>query len=248
MSSLGILSSGLGGLLFVRELEKRTAGTSFVYWGDTACGPWGSRSFEWVAGPVQEGVKFLEHKSIDTMVIASGDASVVIRSGAVKLRMPAVDILESSVRAALAVSKKKRIGIVGSRLVIERAGMLGLEQEGAVVCAKAIPALTPLIMEGEEKRGEMRRLIRAHLQWFKSQNIDALILGSMHYVRVFDDIQAKMGKRITVVNPVQALVKSLLQQGELKKGEQTFHLTDVTPRDADVAREWLGRAVKFERT
>ena len=247
MSSLGVLSSGLGGLLFLRELEKRQQGVGFVYWGDTASCPWGSRSFEWASGRAQEGVKFLEGRNVDTIVIASGDSSVVIRSGGTKLRVPAVDMLESSVRAALAVSKKKRVGIIGPRLVIERAGMLGLEQQGAVVLKKAIPALAPLIIEGEEKRGEIRRLVRAHLQWFKSQNIDALILGSMYYIRVLDDIQAKMGKRVAVIHPARALVASLMQQGEVRKGEQRFYLTDVTPRDVDMTKEWLGRAVRPER-
>lgn len=244
---LGIFSSGLGGLLFARELEQRVVGVGYVYWGDTACAPWGSRSFDWASVRMQEGVKFLEHKNVDALVVASADASVVIRSGGVHVRVPAVDMLESSVRAALVVSKKKRVGIIGSRLVIERAGMLGLERQGAVVCAKAIPALTPLIIEGEEKRGEMRRLMRAHLQWFKSQNIDALILGSMHFMRVFDDIKVKMGKQIAVINPVETLVESLMQQGEARKGEHEFYLTDITPRDRDVGREWLGRPVKFER-
>ena len=90
-------------------------------------------------------------------------------------------------------------------------------------------------------------MVRAHLQWFKSQNIDALILGSMYYIRVLDDIQAKMGKRVAVIHPAQALVASLMQQGEVRKGEQRFYLTDVTPRDVDMTKEWLGRAVRPER-
>ncbi|MEW6610251.1 MAG: hypothetical protein AB1352_01290 [Patescibacteria group bacterium] len=256
---LGILSSGPGGLLFARELNKLMPDVGFVYWGDTAHGPYGSRSAERVGKWVGKGLKFLEEKGVEAIVVASGDASIASRSADVRrlttqmyadVKAPIVDYWDMQIKAALAVSKKKRIGIMGSRLVIERTGLLGLEQQGCVVLKKAIPALAPLILEGEERRGEMRRLIRAHLQWFKTQNIDILILGSILYVRMYDEIQAKMGKRMKVIHPVDALMGSLTNMGFVLhegKGAPHFYFTDITPRDLDIASQWFGRRVCGEK-
>lgn len=256
---LGILSSGLGGLLFARALIQRIAGAGFVYWGDTAHGPYGSRSVEQVSRWVREGLKFLKKKGAEAIVAASGDASIASRYADARrlttqiyadVKVPVIDYWDAQIKAALAATKKKRVGLIGSRLAMERTGMLGLEQQGVAVLKKAIPAMAPLIMEGEEGRGETRRLVRAHLQWFKTQNIDVLILGSMHYVRVFDDIQAKMGKRITVINPVDALLDLFVGAGLASAHEerkQQFYLTDITPRDLDIAREWFGQPVHCEK-
>jgi len=254
---LGILSSGLGGLLFARELAQHAADAGFLYWGDTAHGPYGSRSVEQVSIWVREGLKFLEKKGAEVIVVASGDASVASRFADPRksttqmypeVNVPVIDYWDAQIKAALAATKKKRVGFFGSRLVTERTGMLGLELQGVAVLKKAVAALAPLILEGEEARGETRRLVRAHLQWFKTQNIDVLILGSMHYVRVFDDIQAKMGKRVTVINPVRALLDLFVAMGVSSKGgTRQFFLTDITPRDLDIAGAWFGRGVHCEK-
>ncbi len=254
---LGILSSGLGGLLFARELAQHAADAGFLYWGDTAHGPYGSRSVEQVGTWVREGLKVLERKGAEAIVVASGDASIASRYADPResttqmypeVNVPVIDYWDAQIKAALAATKKKRVGLIGSRLAMERTGMLGLELQGMTVLKKTIPALVPLIMEGEEERGETRRLVRAHLQWFKTQNIDVLMLGSMHYVRVYDDIQAKMGKRVTVIHPAQALLDLFVAMGiHPKGGTRQFFLTDITPRDLDIAGVWFGQPVHPEK-
>ena len=277
---IGILSSGLGGLLVVRELERRQPRAGFCYWGDTACGPWGSRSAEFVRARLELGLTFLQEKGANNIVVASGDGSVVLKGGAIaqsgggpSLRSgqapqssgdrhgPAlsnlamireregilIDYWDAQIRAAEKVSKTKRVGVIGSRLVIGNFEALGLEKKGFAVFKKAIPALAPLIVEGEEERGEMRRMIRAHLQWFKTKDIDCLALGSIHYTRMMDDIQTKMGKRVLVINPVKALVDAIDSSAVLEEGEQKFYLTDMSQYDVAVARQLMGRSVEFGR-
>src|SRR3989344_1457120 len=82
MSSLGVLSSGLGGLLFLRELEKRQQGVGFVYWGDTASCPWGSRSFEWASGRAQEGGWVLEGRGVCVLGGGGGGGLLCVLVGA----------------------------------------------------------------------------------------------------------------------------------------------------------------------
>ena len=237
--------------MLARVLEEQQPGGEFCYWGDTACGGWGSRSPEFVWGRAEMGMKFLQEKGATTIVMASGDGSAASRAEPpliTPLPESIIDYWDAQVKAMEGISKTKRIGVIGSRLAIGNFGLLNLEQQGYTVYKKTIPALAPLIIEGEERRGEMRRMVRAHLQWFKIKGIDVLLLGSISYARMIDDIQAKVGKRVKVIDPVGALSELFNERRMgLAQGEQKFYLTDMSAYDQELARKWLGRAVEFER-
>jgi glutamate racemase len=98
------------------------------------------------------------------------------------------------------------------------------------------PLLVPLVEEGWFEKGETKRIVKKYLHPLKMKQIDMLILGCTHYPLLKQIIQAKIGKRVKIIDSSEALSASVTDfvetnpiARELRKdGLCRFYVSDVT--------------------
>jgi len=256
---IGIFDSGIGGLTVVRALMQQLPGYDFVYFGDTARTPYGTKSPETVVAYALEDTRFLIGKGAKLVVMACNTASSVA-TDAVKGRynVPVFDVITPAVRRSLKVSRTGRIGIVGTRATINSnvyRDMLETEDPAVKVFSNACPLLVPLVEEGWLRKPVTSMIVKKYLHPLKTRQIDTLILGCTHYPLLEGIIQRKIGQRVKIIDSsvgVADTVKTFLkahpdidrQMG--RSGQSSLYVSDITDQFTTIARTTLKRNVSLE--
>jgi len=257
---IGILDSGIGGLSVLGEMRRCMPDRNFIYYGDTARGPWGQRSPETVASYVSQGLSHLADMGAGLLVVAEHSAAACLTEDARKrFSVPVVDIITTGVVPGLSLLMPKAVGILGPPL-LEDAGMHEQAIRRALPEAKifsvSAPLLEPLIEAGWLEKPETVMIVKKYLHFLKVRQVDTLVLGSNHYTRLIRVIQRKIGKRVTLADAAPVLsqgVKNFLaahpgvDDACPKGGACRVMVSDVTPRLEKTARMFYGQNIKLER-
>jgi glutamate racemase len=260
---IGIFDSGIGGLTVVREVLKQLPQYRIVYFGDTARTPYGPKSPRTISDYALEDTEFLLNQGAQVIVVACNSVSAVATDVLKeRFRVPIFEVIAPAVRTTLALTRSRRVGIIGTRATIgsgvyERS-LKALEPE-IQVFSYPCPLLVPLVEEGWLKRPETIQIVRKYLYPLKLQQIDTLVLGCTHYPLLKGIIQTKIGRRVRVIDSSQevaAWVKAYLEEnpdlaGKLSAAEgeyggHRFFVSDLTPNSETIARDFLGRAINLE--
>ena len=202
---VGVFDSGVGGLTVAREIMRHLPNENIVYFGDTARVPYGSKSRDNIIRYSRQIINFLKTKGVKAIVIACNTASAlaldVVRD---EIEIPIIGVVEPGARAALDVTKTKKIGVIGTEATIRSAMyekiIKGLDPE-AVVTGKACPLFVPLVEEGFAKHHVTEEIIDYYLASFMETDIDSLIMGCTHYPLLRSRIREYVGEQIALVNP-----------------------------------------------
>lgn len=248
---IGLFDSGIGGLTVVRELLRQSPSASFVYLGDTARTPYGNKSAETVTRYALQDAAFLIQKGATSIVIACNSASAVATDAlrAAHPSVPVFEVIVPAVEDALSATKGK-VGVIGTRATIASGAYEKRLRatSGIEVTLQACPLFVPLVEEGWLDDAETKRIARRYLSPMRSANVDTLILGCTHYPLLAPIIRRYMGNRVTLIDSGASVVGRLLSSAEIDgKADHTYYLTDVSSRSEEIAREWLGRPIRFER-
>lgn len=256
---IGVFDSGIGGLTIVRELVAKLPEYQILYFGDTARTPYGTKSPETIINYAIQDTEFLLSRGAKIIVIACHSASSVATE-ALKRRYPEVPIFEvvtPSVKKALEVTKKKVIGVIGTRATIASGiyERMVRERDSAVkVYGRACPLLVPLVEEGWLQKPETRSIVKKCLIPLKMRGIDTLVLGCTHYPVLKPIITAKAGRRVTLVDPAEEVALAVRryleghpeQAASLSRGgEPLLYVSDFTEAFENVARLFMGRRVRL---
>lgn len=256
---IGIFDSGIGGLTVVKEVFKNLPGFQIIYFGDTARTPYGTKSDKTIVKYAKQDAEFLVQKGAKLIIVACNTASAVaydeLRK---KFYLPMFEVITPAVRKAIAVTKNKRVGIIGTQATVasgiyER--LINKDDGETKVFSAACPLFVPLVEENWMKKGETKRIAKSYLRSLKNKQIDTLILGCTHYPLLREMISEIIGKRVTIIDPAQEIalaVKEFLAKNQeiekkLIKGTwHQFYLTDITPKTQSIANHWLKTAVNLE--
>ncbi len=201
---IGVFDSGVGGLTVVKELKRAIPTVPLIYFGDTARTPYGTKSQETIKRFALEDTKFLLSKGANIIVIACHSAASVATSMLnERFDCPIFEVITPSVSQLLRLSRRGRIGVIGTRATIE-SGVYEREikkRADYVVIGVPCPLLVPLVEEGWLKRRETKMIVKKYIHPLKLKNIDTLILGCTHYPMLKDVIARKAGKRIKIIDP-----------------------------------------------
>lgn len=272
---IGVFDSGIGGLTVMRELLRELPECGFVYLGDTARTPYGTKGPDTIRRYAREDAQFLIDRGARVVVVACNTASALaadnLRSAFPKT--PIIEVVTPAVEEAIRATRTGRIGVIGTRATIasgvyereiahagkkffspshregEREG-----EESLTVHTQPCPLLVPLVEEGWLDRPETEQIVRHYLQPLRDASIDTLILGCTHYPLLEPVIAQVIGNGAAIINPahaVAATVRTLLKRDPAlaracRGASRTFHFTDTTPHTERIASEWLGIAVKVE--
>jgi len=257
---IGIFDSGVGGLTVYRALHEHLPNERFVYLGDTARVPYGTKSLATVERYAVENAQFLAAHGIKLLVVACNTASALalpaIRQA---LDIDAVGVIGPGARAAVASSSGKRIGVIATESTVQSGAYTQAIQKAdpnAAVIERACPLFVPLAEEGWADEHVARSVAATYLKDLRS-SIDTLVLGCTHYPILKSVIQESVGAQVELIDSGEATareVKSLLKEKGLAGASSGtgalerqlcddldhFYVTDAAERFARVAERFLG--------
>ncbi len=257
---IGILDSGIGGLVVARALTEMLPACDIVYFGDTARAPYGNKSPETLTDYAFEGAAFLLQKGAKIIVISSHSlAAAAAESLAEKFAVPVFEGITPAAERALNISRKLGIGVIGARTVITsriyEKKIKTINPEARVYSA-ACPLLVPLIEEGVLDKPETNKIVKKYLIPLKVRQTDTLILGCAHYSLLKKSIQQKIGMRVKVVDAsmllaehVRHFIESRPETGALlsQTGTSSFFVSDMTEHIQKTAQRMFGKNVRIEK-
>ena len=185
-TTIGVFDSGFGGLTVLKALLEVIPDADYLYFGDTARLPYGSKSVETVSRYAVEAAHFLEKQGAETLVIACNTATALsldkIRESA---RVPVIGVIEPGAARAAGSSQRKRAVVIGTEATVSsHAYRKALETRGVQAREKACPLLVPLVEEGWVEHPVTEEVARIYLNEAfadEFESADVLVLGCTHY-------------------------------------------------------------------
>ena len=262
---IGIFDSGVGGLTVYRALHEHLPNERFVYLGDTARVPYGTKSLATVERYAVENARFLAAHDIKLLVVACNTASALalpaIRAA---LEIDVVGVIGPGARAAVATPKMHAggmltVGVIATESTVRSGAYTAAikKADSAVnVIEQACPLFVPLAEEGWGDNEVAHSVAETYLKDLRAR-VDTLVLGCTHYPILRDVIQLTVGQDVTLIDSGEATaceVKSLLKEKGLARlttptgaldrqlcdDLDHFFVTDAAERFARVAERFLG--------
>jgi len=254
---IGVFDSGVGGLTVVKALLARLPSESLVYLGDTARVPYGTKSAEVVTRYSLLNANFLLQHDLKALVVACNTASAAcLPALQAALPVPVVGVIEPGARAAVAATRSRRVGVIGTpgtlRSEAYQRALLAADPAIQVV-ARACPLFVPLAEEGWTDGDDevVVAVARRYLGELGRGELDTLVLGCTHYPLLKDAIAQVMGPQVVLVDSAEATanaVAQLLSERDLLRTAEPvpprFFVTDLPERFAAVGARFLGRSVE----
>ncbi len=250
---IGVFDSGIGGLTVVRALMKRLPHENIVYFGDTARVPYGPKSPQVVREYTAQDTDFLVAHNVKLVVVACNTVSSVALDIVQKhARVPVVGVILPGAKAAVNVTKKKNIGVIGTLgTIASNAYTNAIRQFDAsvAVVGQACPLFVPLAEEGWLDHKATELIAREYLFPLKLQKIDTLVLGCTHYPLLKDVIEKVFEGTVALIdsgNAVATEVEELLDHMELRnpsslKANMQFFVSDIPYKFTEVGERFLGQ-------
>ncbi|MGB7068504.1 MAG: glutamate racemase [Pyrinomonadaceae bacterium] len=259
---IGIFDSGVGGLTVYRALHERLPNEHFIYLGDTARVPYGTKSLATVERYAIENSRFLASRGIKLLVVACNTASALALPAIRKaVGLDVVGVIGPGARRAADLTngkKSPKIGVIATEATVASGAYSNKILEAnsrAEVRQAACPLFVPFAEEGWASAPEMYTIAAKYLVDLKTFEPDALVLGCTHYPILKDVIQQTIGENVKLIDSGDAAaeeVRRLLLETKLaSKREVTgrralcddldhFYVTDAADRFARVAERFLG--------
>jgi len=260
---IGIFDSGVGGLTVYKALHERLPNERFVYLGDTARVPYGTKSLATVERYAVENSRFLEARGIKLLVVACNTASALALPAIRKaIKVPVIGVIEPGSRAAVEIAKSANIGVIATEATVRsHAYAKAIAAMGATghVIEQACPLFVALAEEGWADSDVARTVARDYLSEFIGKTLGALVLGCTHYPILREVISETVGREVELIDSgaatardVESLLDSsalthedalgLYQERQLCDDLDHFYVTDAAERFAKVAERFLGTA------
>ncbi len=211
---IAVFDSGVGGLTVLAELRKQYPNNSFLYLGDTARVPYGTKSPVMVTRYALEAAWFLSRYPLECFVIACNTVSAVALP-ALRAAHPDIPILEVVTPGALSAveaTQNKQILVLGTEGTIAsgayQKAIHALDPE-IEVYGVACPLFVPLAEEGIVSGPIVKMTVQMYLEPFLKKEIDTIVLGCTHYPLLRNAIQEAVGENVKVVDSVAPLTKRL---------------------------------------
>jgi len=262
MRPIGVFDSGIGGLTVLQQLVSSLPAEEFIYLGDTARLPYGTKSNELITRYSRENTEFLLAKGIKLLVVACNTSSAVALGEITRDTMvPVIGVIEPGARAAVKASRSGKIGVIGTEATIASGAYTRAIQAlkpGVEIYTRACPLLVPLVEEGWTDNDIAERTVAHYLESLKASGIDTLLLGCTHYPLLRGLFERILGPRVRIVDSATATaaaVRERLAALHIARrggaGRQSFFVTETPDRFVRVGRRFMGpqveSAVRIER-
>jgi glutamate racemase len=264
--SIGVFDSGFGGLSILKDIHKKMPKYPYVYLGDTARTPYGSRSPEIVYQFTREAIDYLFSKGCGLVIVACNTASAEALRKIQQEYLPkhypdrrVLGVIIPGAEEAAQVTKNNRVGVLATEGTVRSNTFVKEIQKlnpKIRVFQQAAPLLVPFVEEGEYRSEAARFMIASYLKPLLKQRIDTLILGCTHYGHLESLIRKEVGSEVCVLSEGTVVAKKLenylsrhpeIEQTLTKKGATIFYTTDLTEKFKRVGSVLFGKPLAPKR-
>jgi glutamate racemase len=235
---IGVFDSGVGGLTVLRALLDRIPDADYLYFGDTARLPYGSKSAATVAHYAVGAVRYLQDQGAELLVIACNTATALaldpIKAAA---GVEVIGVVEPGADAAAAASRKRNVVVIGTDATISsHAYRRALEARNVAVREKACPLFVPLVEEGWVEHPVTEQVAKIYLSEAFSEgahDADVLVLGCTHYPLIKPLLRRVAPEHVAIVDSAESTALDVARhlQVELSPSStQTKNKRSAVPR------------------
>ena len=244
---IGVFDSGYGGLTVLKELVRVLPGYDFLYLGDNARSPYGTRSFDVVYKYTLQAVEYLFARGCPLVILACNTASAKALRNIQMLDLPdlapenrVLGVIRPSVEKVAEITRNGHVGVLGT-LGTVASGSYPVELEkwsdGRVVSTvqEACPMWVPIVENNEINSEGADFFVRKNIQNIleKDRKIDTLILGCTHYPLLEDSIRKYVPDNVKILKQGHIVAEKLMDylhrhpemEQRLTKGESVRFYT-----------------------
>lgn len=250
----------------LRALLDRIPDANYLYFGDTARLPYGSKSAATVAHYAVGAVRFLQDRGADLLVIACNTATALaLDEIKVAASVSVIGVVEPGADAASAVSRKRRVVVIGTEATVSsHAYQRALEARAVAVREKACPLFVPLVEEGWLEHAVTEQVARIYLsEAFADDagdfNADVLVLGCTHYPLIKPLLRRVAPAHVAIVDSAESTAQEVAgllgseahstassdkgQRGQAPASTLRFFATDSAEKFRKMGSRFLGLPV-----
>lgn len=261
---IGIFDSGIGGLTVLKEIKKILPEYDYLYLGDSARAPYGTRSFETVYEYTLQSVQKMFEMGCELVVLACNTASAKALRTIQQNDLPRIDpskrvlgVIRPTSEIIGDLSKSKNIGIFATEGTVKSESYLieiGKTFPDCKVSQIACPLWVPLIENNEIHTEGSDYYIKQKVEELLRLNpdIDTILLGCTHYPVISKEIERCVSKETRILSQGEIVAKSLKDylwrhfeiEGKCSKGGETVYLTTENPEEfASKAKIFLKKEI-----
>lgn len=214
--TIGLFDSGFGGLTVLKALLELIPNSDYLYFGDTARLPYGSKSAETVARYAVEAAHYLERQGAELLVIACNTATALALDRITAAgHVPVVGVVEPGAVAAASASKNRKVVVIGTEATVSsHAYRKALEALGLNAREKACPLLVPLVEEGWIEHPVTEQVTQIYLREAFAEGFhdaDVLVLGCTHYPLLKPVLRRVAPSHVTIVDSADSTAVAVTQ-------------------------------------
>jgi len=265
---IGIFDSGYGGLTILREIKRRLPGYDYLYLGDNARAPYGSRSFDIVYGFTLQAVRHLFSNNCKLVILACNTASAKALRSIQQNDLPSIDpskrvlgVIRPTVEALPGLSGSGHIGLLGTPgTVASHSYRMELEKmtPGMTITEHACPMWVPLVENNEADSPGADYFVKKYLDQLISidPKIDTIVLGCTHYPLLLPKIRKFAPAGMTILSQgnlvAESLADYLRRHPEMEKDCDKnslleFHTTENPDKFDSLASIFLNMTVSSKK-
>jgi len=251
---IGVFDSGLGGLTVLKELRRVLPNERFVYLGDTARTPYGTRSVDTVKSYLFDSLEFLFKRNVKYVVLACHTATAIaLESAQTKYEVPIVGTIAPTIEAVLGTTKNQNIAIIGTAATIKSGvyqNALSSKLDDAVIYDQVCPLFVTLVEQGLFSGEIVDLTIDYYLSSIKNTPIDTLILACTHYPFLVDSLNNYFDKHVRIIDcslnlalaVKEKIAKELVVEMDVQEciGGTEYFVTNDVERFNKYASKFLG--------
>ncbi len=264
---IGIFDSGYGGLTIYNEIKKLLPDYDYIYLGDNARTPYGTRSFNTVYEFTRQAVRYLFEQGCQLVILACNTASAKALRSIQQLDLPLLDpnrrvlgIIRPTVESIGEVTKSRHVGVLATEGTIKSLSYpLEIRKlfPDIEVTGEACPIWVPLVETNEFASDGADFFIKRHIENLLARDsmIDTIILGCTHYPILLDKIRKYVPKGISIMTQGCAVASSLKdylsRHPEMdslctKGGSSTFFTTESEGKFGNQASLFLNQQIEVK--
>jgi glutamate racemase len=227
---IGVFDSGLGGISVLKELMQLMPEEHYLYFGDSANAPYGTRTTEEVKILTLNAAARLYERGIKALVVACNTATA---AAITQIREEYPNLIVVGIEPALKMATDRfprgHVGIMATQVTLREEKLEHLVGRFPDVTVEKIPApgLVELVEQGKTQSEETEALLRNILKPYVGQ-LDAIVLGCTHYPFVKDTVQKILGEGVVVLDggagTARQTKRLLEERGLLRSGEGSLKM------------------------
>jgi glutamate racemase len=262
---IGVFDSGFGGLTVLKEIERALPQYDYVYLGDNARAPYGTRSFETVYAYTLEAVKWLFNKGCPLVILACNTASAkalrTIQQKDLPLIAPerrVLGVIRPVTELVGSITQSRHVGILATAgTVASQSYVIELNKQfpDITVVQEACPMWVPLLENNEINGAGADYFVKQHIDRILASDrlLDTIILGCTHYTLFQRQIERYLSKNITLVSQgvlvAESLADYLIRHPEIeqpcsRQGRRDFYSSETPDFFERLAPLFYGRELR----